>query len=101
MAAIAKLLWRDNDLDRGVRPKTVALRRMLFGVPMANAAPHLIQKVETTILGQMSEIADEVGDGMIVAGAATLLENRNRFRRPGDMVSFIHEPRHQRLPAVA
>jgi hypothetical protein len=41
VAAIAKLGWRDNDLDRGVRPKTVALRRMLFGVPMANPAPDL------------------------------------------------------------
>ncbi len=48
----------------------------------------------------MSEIADEVGDGMFVTGAAMLLENGDRFRGPGDMVSFIDQLRNQSLLPV-
>jgi hypothetical protein len=98
--AIANLLRRDNDIDHGIRPQLVAIRSVLLGVPVPDAAPQLIEKIETAILGQMSKIADEVGDGMFVSGAATLLENGDRFRRPGDMVSFVDELRHESLPAV-
>ena len=94
------LLWRNNDLDYSVRPKAVAIGSVVLGVPVPNAAPQLAQKIETAMLSQMSEIADEVGDGMFVTGAAMLLENGGRFRRPGDMVSFIDQLRHQRLLSV-
>ncbi len=62
---------------------------MVLSVPVCKRTPHLAEKVEAAILGQMSEIADEIGDGMFVTSAAVLLENCNSLCRPGDMVSFF------------
>jgi hypothetical protein len=70
---------------------------MVLGVPVPKAAPHLAKKIETTMLGQMPEIADQVGDGMFVTCAAVLLEHRDRFCRPGNMVSLIDQFCYPRL----
>jgi hypothetical protein len=35
---------------------------MMLGVPMANASFHLAQKIEATLLGQVSEVANKVCD---------------------------------------
>ena len=46
---------------------------MKFGVPMSNPSPDLTDKVKATFLSQVSEIANQVCDGMLVAGAAVPL----------------------------
>ena len=47
---------------------------MMFRVPMPNPSPDLTDKVEATLLSQVSEIADQVCDGMLVSGAAVCTE---------------------------
>ena len=67
----------------------VAVLSMMFRVPMPNPSPDLIDKVKAALLSQVSEIADQVCDGMLVTGAAVLLKNRDGFGGPGNVVDFI------------
>jgi hypothetical protein len=62
---------------------------MMFRVPMPNPSPDLTDKVEATVLSQVSEIADQVCDGMFVTGAAVLLKNRDGLGGPRNVVGFI------------
>ena len=55
---------------------------MKFGVPMSNPSPDLTDKVKATFLSQVSEIANQVCDGMLVAGAAVPLINRDGLGGP-------------------
>jgi hypothetical protein len=85
-----KLLSRgDRDLDCGIRPKIVSVFSMKFRVPMANPARNLTDKVKAAFLSQVSEIANQVCDGMLVSGAAVLLINRDGLGGPGNVVCFI------------
>jgi hypothetical protein len=52
---------------------------------------YLAEEVEAAFLGQMSKVANEVCDGLLVACATVFLENSYRFGGPGDVV---------RLPVV-
>jgi hypothetical protein len=79
----------DRDLDCGIRPKIVAVFRMMFRVPMPNPSPDLTDKVKAALLSQVSEIANQVCDGMLVAGAAVLLKNRDGLGGPGNVIGFI------------
>src|SRR5215475_3813286 len=54
-------------------PETVAIRGMTFGVPVADAALHLIEKVEAAHTRQVPAVANHVCDRMLVACAAMLL----------------------------
>ena len=85
----SRLSRRDGDLDCGVRPKMVAVTCIMLRVPVSNAPPYLAEKVEAALLGQMSEIADQVCDGMLVTSAAVPLKNCDRVGGPGDVVSFV------------
>jgi hypothetical protein len=85
----SRLLRRDDDLDCGVWPETVAVTNMMLCVPMPDATLHLAKKIETALFGQMSEIADQVCDGMLVTGAAVLLKNRDGLGGPGNVFDFI------------
>src|ERR1035437_11117998 len=67
----------------------VAAFSMMFRVPMPNPSPDLTDKVETALLSQVSEIADQVCDGMLVTGAAVPLKNRGGLRGPRNVVGFI------------
>ena len=60
----------DDDLDRGIRSEAIAIMNMTLGVPMPNAPPDLAEKVEAALLGQVSEIADQVCDGILIVSAA-------------------------------
>jgi hypothetical protein len=62
---------------------------MTLGVPVANGAPYLVEKVEAALLGQMSEIANEVCDRMLVAGAAMCLKNCHGFCGPGYVTCLV------------
>src|SRR5262249_36845174 len=86
---ILPLPWRDGDLDRSVRSEVVAIRGMMLGVPMANASFHLAQKIEATLLGQVSEVANKICDGMLVACAAMSLEDCHRVGGPRDVVWLV------------
>src|ERR1035438_3288129 len=79
----------DRDLDCGIRPKIVAVFRMMFRVPMPNPSPDLTDKVKAALLSQVSEIANQIRDGMLVTGAAVPLINRDGLGGPGNMVGFI------------
>jgi hypothetical protein len=52
----------------------VAVRSMTLGVPVADTAPDFVEKVKAARLCQVSEIANEVCDHILVACAAMLLE---------------------------
>ena len=81
-AGCARLLRRNSDLDRSIRAEIVAIRNMTLGVPMADAALYLVEKVEAALLRQVSEVANEVCDRMLVACVAMFLKNCHRFRGP-------------------
>ena len=49
---------RDGDFDRGIWPDMVAVTSIMLRVPMPNPSPNLIEKIKTSLLGQVSEIAD-------------------------------------------
>ena len=86
-------------LDRSIRAEIVAIRNMTLGVPMADAAFYLVEKVEAALISQVSEVANEVGDRMLVACAAMLLKNRHCFRGPGNVaLSIIGNPYQPLVP---
>ena len=58
---------------------------------MANAAPYLVEKVEAAPLSQVSEIANEVCDRMLVACAAMFLKNCHCIRGPGNMAPLVDQ----------
>jgi hypothetical protein len=62
---------------------------VMFGVPMPNSSSDLTDEVEAALLSQVSEIADQVCDGMLVTGAAVPLKNRDGLRGPRNVVGFI------------
>src|SRR5208283_3641211 len=62
---------------------------MLLHIPVPNAPPDLAEKVETALLGQVSEVADQVSNGVLVTSAAAPLKNSDRLGSPGDVVGFI------------
>jgi hypothetical protein len=45
---------------------------MLLGVPVSDPPANLVQKIDAWLFGQMSEIADEIGDGMLITRSTTL-----------------------------
>jgi hypothetical protein len=67
----------DCDLDCSIRPEMVAVVSMTFREPMPNSSPDLTDKLEAALLSQMTEIADQVCDGILLSGAAVLLESRD------------------------
>ena len=67
----------------------VAVFSMKFRVPMSNPSPDLTDKVKAAFLSQVSEIANQVCDGMLVAGAAVPLINRDGLGGPGNVIGFI------------
>jgi hypothetical protein len=95
-AVRSALIWRCSaahyDFDRSIRSETVAIRSMTLGVPVADAALYLIEKVGTACIRQMSDIANEVCDCMLVARAAISLKNRHRFRGSGNVPCLIDIP---------
>ena len=81
-----KPLPRGNgDLDRGVRSEIVAIRGMMLG----DAPLCLTDEVKAAILGQVSEVANEVRDRMLVARAAMLLKSRHGFSGPGNVARAL------------
>lgn len=55
---------------------------MMLRVPVPNTPLYLTEKVEAALLSQVSEIADQVCDGMLLTGAAVLLKNRDGLSGP-------------------
>lgn len=55
----------------------VAVFSMMFRVPMPNPSLDFTDIVEAALLSQVSEIADQVCNGMLVTGAAAPLKNRD------------------------
>jgi hypothetical protein len=86
-------LFRRNDyLDCSIGSEMVVIRSMMLGIPVSNASPYFAQKVKTALLGQMSQIADQICDRMFVASAAMRLKNCDCVSGPRNMVSVIHHP---------
>ena len=57
---------------------------MMFRVPVPNPSPDLTDKVKAALLSQVSEIANQVCDSMLVIGAAVPLKNRDGLGGPGN-----------------
>ena len=85
-----RLPWRDDDLHCSVRPKNIAFISMLLRVPVPNTSADLTEKVKAELLGQVPEVTDQIGDGMLFTSATVPLKNRDRVGGPGDVVSFVH-----------
>jgi hypothetical protein len=66
----------------------IAVMSMMLREPVANTTPNLGDKIEVALLGQVSEIADQVCDGVLFNGAAALLKNRERLGG-GNVFGFI------------
>lgn len=64
-----------SDFDYSIRPEVVAVFSVTFREPMPNSSPDLTDKLEAALLRQMSEIVDQVCDGVLVSGAAVLQES--------------------------
>jgi hypothetical protein len=67
----------------------VMVASVMFGVPMPNSSSDLTDEVEATLLSQVSEIADQVCDGMLVTSAAVPLKYRDGLGGPRNVVGFI------------
>jgi hypothetical protein len=65
-----------NDFDCGVSAENHVVTKVLLRIPMSNAPPDLAKKVKAKVVGQVSEIADQVGS-RVVATSAALLKNRD------------------------
>jgi hypothetical protein len=87
--SFSRLSRIDRDLDCGIRPKMIAIFGVVFRIPMPNPAPGLTDKVKTALLSQVSEIADQVCDGMFVTGAAVPLKNGDSLGSPSNVIGFI------------
>jgi hypothetical protein len=59
---------------------------MLLGVPGSDPPANLVQKIDALLFGQMSEIADEIGDG---ACSTMTLKDRCYGGSPGSVVSPV------------
>jgi hypothetical protein len=57
----------DDDFDCGILPENVALIRMLLGVSASDPPANLIGKIEAALFSQVTDIAAEIGDGMLIA----------------------------------
>lgn len=77
MVGCVELSWIDCDLDCSIKPEVVTVCSMTFREPMANSSPDLTDKVEAALLSQMSEIADQIRDNMLVIRAAASLKYRD------------------------
>jgi hypothetical protein len=71
----------------------VAVFRMMFRVPMSNPSLDLADKVEAALLSQMSEIADQVCNGMFISGTTVPLKNLDGLGGPRNVVGFISHAR--------
>jgi hypothetical protein len=81
--------WNDVDLDCGIRSEIAAVLNMLFRVPMPNAPSCLAEKVEAALISQVSEIADQISNGMVVTSSTVPLKNGDGLGGPGNVVGFI------------
>jgi len=76
---------------------------MMLGVPVPNGSLYLSQEVEAALLGQVSEVANQVCDSMLVASAAVLLEDGHRVGGPGYVSGFVdhaHNPEPEEREAI-
>ena len=62
---------------------------MMLREPVANTTPNLGDKIEVALLSQVSEIANQVSDGVLFDGAAALLKNRERLGGGCNVFGFI------------
>ncbi len=65
---------------------------MMLGVPVPKASLDSGQEVEAALIGQVSEVANQVCDGVLVARAAVVLENGDRVGAPGDVAGLSIMP---------
>ena len=79
----------DCDLGCSIRPEMVAVSSMTFREPMPNSSPDLTDKVEAALLSHVSEISDQVCDGIPLSGAAVLLESRDGLDGLGSAVTSL------------
>ena len=77
-----RLSRRDGDLDCSVWAEIVAIASMTLGVPVPNAPPYLAHKIEAALVGQVSEIADQICNGMLSPVRQCFLESCNRVGGP-------------------
>jgi hypothetical protein len=64
---------------------------------------NLVQKIEALLFGQMSKIADEIGDGMLIACATMTLKDLYCGGSPSSVVSPIEHafPPYLSIPTAA
>jgi hypothetical protein len=60
---------------------------MSRGVPVSNLPVNLVRKIEALLFGQVSELADEIADGRLIAGSTMTLKGRSCRGSPSGVVS--------------
>jgi hypothetical protein len=80
----------DCDLGCGIRLEMVAVFSVTVCEPMPNSSSDLTAKLEAALLSQMSEIADQVCDAILVSGAPVLLESRDGLDGLGSAVTSLY-----------
>jgi hypothetical protein len=64
---------------------------MLLCIPVSDPPADLFKKIEPALFGQMAEIADEIGDSVVIARSTETLKRRYGGGRPGNVISpFKH-----------
>jgi hypothetical protein len=59
---------------------------MLLGVPVSDPPADLVKKIEAALFSQVPEIADEIGDGMLIACSTMTLKYCYGVSSPGCVV---------------
>jgi len=83
-----------DDFDCGIRPENVPLIRGLLGVPMSDPRRTRSENRDLAVRPNV-EIADEIGNGMLIACSTLTLKYRYRGGSPSSVVSPIE---HASLP---
>jgi len=94
-APASRLTLVDANFDCGIRPEALAVNRMMLRVPVPDAPLDIAEKVEATLLCQVPEVADQVCDGMLIAGVAVSLKYGDGLGGPRDVVGFIGHASHR------
>jgi hypothetical protein len=84
-------LPRRLHFDRGVRPEIIAVMSMMLREPVRNSPPNLAEEIAVALISQLSEISDQVCDGVLFNGAAAPLKNRERLGGRCNVFGFIDD----------
>jgi hypothetical protein len=76
----------DGNFDGGIWSKGIAFTSVPFRIPVPNAPADLVEEIEPPFVSQVSKIADQIGNGIVVTCAATSLKHLDGLGGRHDVV---------------